>query len=145
MNDVKQPEMPRAQTIYGEIIYWITISACLICMVGPAVSVATPDNNVLNPYLLFDAIFEGKTSEQVWQDVGGGFPGGHFYLKRQYLGYGDAVTQLGLALGCASALFGLLAAAAAYAKEKYWLYVILALWVATLVFLSMTGVVSGGH
>lgn len=145
MNDVQHPEMPRAQRVYGEIIYWITIFACVICMVGPAISVAAPERNVLNPYLLFDAIFEGKNAGQVWQEVGGGFPGGHFYLERQYFGYGDAITQLGLALGCASAFFGLLAAAAAYASEKYWLYVILALWVATLVFLSLTGVVSGGH
>jgi hypothetical protein len=145
MNDVKQPEMPRAQLIYGEIIYWVTIVACLICMVGPAIAVAVPENNVLNPYKLFDAIFEGKTAAQVWDEVGGGFPGGHFYLDREYAVYGDAITQLGLALGCASAFFGLLAAAVAYASEKYWLYVVLALWVATLVFLSLTGLVSGGH
>jgi hypothetical protein len=137
--------MPRAQRIYGEIIYWITIVACLICMIGPAISVANPSNNVLDPYRLFDAIFEGNSSEEVWKEVGGGFPGGHFYLQRQYFGYGDAITQAGLALGCASAFFGLLAAAAAYASEKRWLYVLLSLWVATLVLLSMTGLVSGGH
>jgi len=145
MNDVQQPKMPRAQLIYGEIIYWMTIVACLICMIGPAIAVADPENNVLNPYRLFDTIFEGKNAEQVWTEVGGGFPGGHFYLDRQYFGYGDALTQLGLALGCSCAFWGLLAAAAAYASEKTWLYVILALWVATLVLLSMTGVVSGGH
>jgi hypothetical protein len=145
MNDAPQLEMPRAQRIYGEIIYWMTIVACLICMIGPAIAVADPENNVLNPYRLFDTIFEGKTAEQVWTEVGGGFPVGHFYLDRQYFGYGDALTQLGLALGCSCAFWGLLAAAAAYASEKTWLYVILALWVATLVLLSMTGVVSGGH
>lgn len=145
MNDVQQPDMPRAQRIYGEIIYWMTIVACLICMIGPAISVASPEKNILNPYKLYNTIFEGKTSQEVWKDVGGGFPGGHFYLDRQYLGYGDAVTQFGLALGCSCAFWGLLAAAAAYASEKTWLYVTLALWVATLVFLSMTGVVSGGH
>ena len=58
MNDAQQPQMPRAQRIYGEIIYWITILACLICMIGPAISVAAPDNNVLDPYKVFNAIFE---------------------------------------------------------------------------------------
>jgi len=145
MDTAQQPQMPRAQRIYGEIIYWCTIAACLVCMIGPAVSVAMPDNNVLDPYRLFNAIFEGKNSEEIWQEVGGGFPGGHFYLKRQYLGYGDAITQLGLAFGCSCALWGLLAAAAAYSSEKNWLYVILGLWVATLVFLSMTGIVAKGH
>ena len=145
MNDAPNPQMPRAQIIYGEIIYWMTIVACIICMVGPTLSVAAPDNNVLNPYTLFNTIFEGKSPEQVWEEVGGGFPGGHFYLDRQYLGYGDAFTQLGLAFGCSCAFWGLLAAAAAYASEKTWLYVVLALWVATLVLLSMTGIVAAEH
>lgn len=145
MNDAQHPSMPRAQRIYGEIIYWLTIVACLICMIGPAISVAQPEDNVLDPYKLFNAIFEGKTSHEVWEEAGDGFPGGHFYLERQYFGFGDAVTQFGLALGCSCAFWGLLAAAAAYSSEKYWLWVILALWVATLVFLSMTGLVSGSH
>lgn len=145
MKDAPQLEMPRAQIVYGETIYWITIVACIVCMIGPAISVAIPENNVLNPYTLFNTIFEGKSSEEVWQEVGGGFPGGHFYLDRQYLGCGDAFTQCGLALGCSCAFWGLIAAAAAYASEKTWLYVVLALWVATLVLLSMIGIVSGGH
>jgi hypothetical protein len=143
MDTTQQPRMPRAQLIYGEIIYWITIVACLLCMIGPAISVANPDNNVLDPYRLFNAIFEGKSSEQVWEEVGGGFPGGHFYL--QHPTYGDGFTQLAIALGCSCAFWGLLAAAAAYSSEKNWLYVILALWVATLVFLSMSGIVAKGH
>jgi hypothetical protein len=143
MNTDSKVEMPRAQRIYGEIIYFITIVACLICMIGPAISVADPDNNVLDPYRLFNAIFEGKNAEQVWQEAGDGFPGGHFYLT--HFTYGDGFTQFGLALGCSCALWGLLAAAAAYASERRWLYVVLALWVATMVFLSMTGVEIGGH
>jgi hypothetical protein len=137
------PQIPKEQIVYGEIIYWITILACLICMVGPVISVAAPDNNVLNPYLLFNAIFEGKSAEEVWNEVGGGFPGGHFYLK--HMTYGDGFTQFGLALGCGCALWGLLAAAAIHARKKKFLYVALALWVATLVFLSMSGLVSGSH
>ena len=83
MNMVQKPEMPKAQTVYGAIVYWITIVSCLICMVGPVISVANPENNVLNPYKLFNAIFQGKDAQTVWQEVGGGFPGGHFYLKNQ--------------------------------------------------------------
>lgn len=145
MNDVERPTMPLAQRVYGEIIYWVTIFACLLCMIGPAISVARPDNNVLNPYKLFNAIFEGKTAEEVWNEAGDGFPGGHFYLDTKYFGYGDAFTQFGLALGCGCAFWGLLAAAALYAKEKYWLWVVLSLWVASMVCLSMIGIVSGGH
>ena len=139
MNIVQKPEMPKAQIVYGAIVYWITIVSCLICMVGPVISVANPENNVLNPYKLFNAIFQGKDTQAVWQEVGGEFPGGHFYLKN--LTYGDGFTQFGLALGCSVALWALVAAAIAYAREKIYLYVTLALWVAFLVAMSMVGIV----
>ena len=139
MNIAETPKMPRAQIIYGSIVYWITILSCLICMVGPVISVASPDNNVLNPYKLFNAIFEGKDAQTIWQEVGGEFPGGHFYLKN--LTYGDGFTQLGLALGCSVALWALIVVAVAYARERIYIYAILSLWVAGLVALSMIGVV----
>ena len=139
MNIAETPKMPRAQIIYGSIVYWITILSCLLCMVGPVISVASPDNNVLNPYKLFSAIYEGKDAQTVWQEVGGGFPGGHFYLKN--FTSGDGFTQLGLALGCSVALWALIVVAVAYARERIYLYAILSLWVAGLVALSMIGVV----
>ncbi len=130
--------MPRAQTRYGSIVYWVTILSCIICTIGPVISVASPDNNVLNPYKLFNAIFEGKDARTVWQEVGGEFPGGHFYLKR--LTYGDGFTQFGLALGCSVALWALLASAVAYASDKNYLYLSLSIWVAIMVALSMVGI-----
>jgi hypothetical protein len=108
-------------------------------MIGPVISVAAPDNNVLNPYKLFNAIFEGKDAQTVWQEVGGEFPGGHFYLK--YFTYGDGFTQFGLALGCSVALWALVAAAFAYVSDRIYIYVVLAIWVAGLVALSMIGIV----
>ena len=142
MSTNESPKMPRAQIVYGSIVYWITILSCIICMIGPVISVASPENNVLNPYKLFNAIFEGKDAQTVWQEVGGSFPGGHFYLKN--LTFGDGFTQFGLALGCSVALWALIVSAFAYAKDKNYLYVILAIWVAGLVALSMIGIV-GTH
>jgi hypothetical protein len=143
MSAEETPKMPLAQTIYGEIVYWVTIVACMICMVGPVIAVAAPKRNILNPYFLFAKIFEGKTAPDIWQEVGGGFPGGHFYFD--YFTYGDGFTQFGLALGCSVALWALIAAAIAYASEKIYFYVGLALWVGLLVTLSMIGIVGGGH
>jgi hypothetical protein len=139
MTTEERPIMPRAQLVYGAIIYWITIASALICMIGPVISLASPDNNVLNPYYLFAAIFEGKNAATVWQEVGGGFPGGHFYFKNFTMG--DGFTQFGLALGCSVALWALLAAAIAYLREKVYLYVSLSIWVALLVLLATTGIV----
>ena len=140
MSTEQAPQMPRAQTVYGSIVYWITILAAIICMIGPVISVASPENNVLNPYKLFNAIFQGKDAQTVWQEVGGGFPGGHFYLKN--FTYGDGFTQFGLALGCSVALWALIAAAVAYAADRIYLYVGLALWVAVMVALSMIGIMA---
>ena len=140
MSAENTPQMPRAQTTYGAIVYWITILSCIICMIGPVISVAYPENNVLNPYKLFSAIFEGKDAQTVWKEVGGEFPGGHFYLKN--FSYGDGFTQFGLALGCSVALWALLVSAVAYGREKIYLYLVLSLWVSALVALSMIGIVS---
>ena len=140
MSIEKAPEMPKAALHYGAIVYWVTILACIICMVGPVISVAFPDNNVLDPYKLFNAIFQGKDAATIWNEVGGGFPGGHFYLKN--LTYGDGFTMAGLALGCSVALWALLVAAIDYAKEKTYTYVILSLWVCALVALSLLGIIS---
>ncbi len=139
MSAQETPKIPPVQIVYGAIVYWITILACLICMVGPVISVASPGNNVLNPYKLFTVIFEGKDAQTVWQEVGGEFPGGHFYLN--HLTYGDGFTQFGLALGCSVALWALIAAAIAYASDKVYVYVFLSLWVVLLVILSMLGIV----
>jgi hypothetical protein len=139
MTAEETPIMPRAQLVYGAIIYWITIAAAIICMIGPVISLASPDNNVLNPYYLFAGIFDGKKAATVWQEVGGGFPGGHFYFKNFTMG--DGFTQFGLALGCSVALWALLATAIAYLWEKIYLYVILSLWVAFLVAVSAIGIV----
>ncbi len=140
MSTEQAPKIPRVQIIYGEIVYWITIIACIICMIGPVISVAAPEKNVLNPYKLFNAIFQGKDAQTVWQEVGGGFPGGHFYLK--YFTYGDGFTQFGLALGCSVALWALIASAFAYAADKVYIYVGLSIWVAIMVALSMIGIMA---
>ena len=71
------------------------------------------------------------------------FTNGHFWLDD--LSSGDGFTQLGLALGCSVALWALIGAALAYFRDRNFLYVGLALWVAMLVLLSATGLVSQGH
>jgi len=70
MNTEERPKMPRAQIVYGEIVYWVTIVAALICMIGPVIAMSSVDHNVLNPHFLFAKIFEGKSSETVWGEVG---------------------------------------------------------------------------
>jgi hypothetical protein len=143
MSPEEKPTFSPAQIVYGQIVYWVTIVACIICMIGPLIAMASVENNVGNPHFLFASIFEGDDAETVWNKVAGGFPGGHFWAKN--MTKGDGFTQFGLALGCSVALWALIAAAFLYMKEKVYLYVVLSLWVAALVFLSASGIVSGGH
>jgi hypothetical protein len=225
------PKANLPQRLYGEIVYWVTIGAALICTVGPFLAMADKDRNVLDPHFLFANIFNGEKPEGVWalssnkevkldvwtdgevrtehpglgpreavellralprpdsadavrpefgigerlrivrlpaSEVEEGreylvpdgarklkqaearnevlavysrevFSGGHFWADDP--GAGDAFTQLGLALGCSVALWALLAVAFAYARERVWLYVVLSLWVAALVFLSAAGLI----
>jgi hypothetical protein len=143
MTTQERPKIPAAQILYGDIVYWITVLACIFCTIGPFIAIWNVDNNVGNPHYLFAAIFEGKSPTEVWEIVAGGFPGGHFWFDN--FTKGDGFTQFGLALGCSVGLWGLLVSAVAYMFEKAYLYVILSLWVALLIFLSASGLVSGSH
>jgi hypothetical protein len=143
MSPEERPTFSRAQIVYGQVVYWTTILACIICMIGPLIAMAYVDNNVGNPHYLFASIFAGNDAKTVWNEVAGGFPGGHFWAKN--FTKGDGFTQFGLALGCSVALWGLIAAAFFYMREKVYVYVVLSLWVAALIFLSASGLVSLGH
>jgi cytidylate kinase len=215
-NDEK-PIIPTAQIVYGEIVYWVTIFAALLCMIGPLIAVADVDNNLLNPHFVFAHIFNEEEPGGVWAlsakveptlpaattnvadprswealgvrealevlkgmpapAAGGGRPGlalgeglriernpegaeedeaftvvivthgeekeklvttvkarailletykrevitnGHFWMGAPFTG--DGFTQLGLALGCSVALWGLIAAAFLFLKQKVILY-----------------------
>jgi hypothetical protein len=111
--DIRQS---RPQIVYGIVVYWLSITAALICTLAPIVAVALPGRNVLSPHFLFSAVWAGKNPEIIWQQIGGGFPGGHFWIH--HLSSGDALIQLGMELGCCCAGIGLLAASIAFLKEK---------------------------
>jgi len=141
MDRNRKRAIPVEQTIYGDVVYWITIVAALICMIGPFLSMVAVDDNVLNPHYLFAAIFAGKDPEAIWRDVGGGFPGGHFWYQNSTSG--DGFTQLGLVLGCSVALWALLAAGFVYLRKRAPLYAVMSFWVAAMIALSTVGLIQG--
>ncbi len=133
-------KQPRPQLVYGRCIYWLSIAAAMICAIGPVIAIVFQDSNLMNPHYLFSAIWAGKTANVVWEEVGGGFPGGHFWLHN--LTSGDGLIQFGLVLGCSCACVGLIATAAAYLREKPRVYgwALLSIWVAALIILSAVGI-----
>lgn len=138
----ERPQMPFAQTIYGEVVYWLVVVSALVCTVGPLLAMWNLDNNVLNPHYLFNAIWEGKNAAAVWGVKGGTFPGGHFWLTN--FTKGDGFTQIGLVIGCAVAAPALVCAALAYlfGKKRQVLWAVLSLWVAVMIIVSVIGIVS---
>ena len=113
---VDHPEQPPAHHVYGEVIYWLSIVAALICTIGPFISIAIPGNNVLDPHYLFYAIWQGHKPQQVWAEVSGGYPGAHFWIRN--ILKGDGLVQFGLVLGCASAGIAFLACGSSYLNPK---------------------------
>lgn len=140
-----RPQMPVAQIVYGEVVYWLCVIAALVCCVGPWLAMSNVDNNVLNPHYLFGAIWEGVAAPGVWGLSGGEVHGGHFWLSHFFKG--DGFTQFGLVLGGSVALPALVAAALCYLfdKPRQILWVCLSMWVAFMITISCTGVVSLGH
>ena len=133
-------KQPRPQLVYGRCIYWFSIAAAMICAIGPVIAIVFQDSNLMNPHYLFSAIWAGKTANVVWEEVGGGFPGGHFWLHN--LTVGDGFTQFGLVIGCGCAFLALAVTAIAFLKEKPRSYgwALVSFFVALMVLLSMLGI-----
>ncbi len=131
-------KIPGPQLLYGQIVYWLTVVSCIICIVGPLLSLIWPENSFLNPYFLFAQIFNGDAPQEIWETTGGYFPGGHFYLRYPFSG--DAFTHFGLAaIGCSSAAWALLASAYGYFRSGDRLFAAMSLFVCLLVWLAMAG------
>jgi hypothetical protein len=137
---MERPRVPRPQVVYGTVVYWLCIVAALICTIGPVLAIVFPSSNFLNPHYLFYSIWQGSSPSEIWEEISQGFPGAHFWVGR--LGHPDALTQLGLVIGCYCAALALLAAALAFLREKPLRigWTVIALAIVIQVTLSMLGV-----
>ena len=132
--------IPQSQKMFGGIVYWVTIVSAIGALAVPILILASPANNILNPNLVFMAIFEGQSPEEIWSSsTVGTFPGGHFYLD--HITQADSWAMLFIVTGCAFGLIGLIPAVIyQVVKEKDWFCAVLGTVIAALIFLSMIGV-----
>ena len=139
---MEKPKIPFSQLVFGESVYWLCVIAAIVCMIGPIIAMLSVDGNVMNPHYLFASIFKGNTANVVWEEVAGGFPGGHFWLDN--IATGDGFTQLGLVIGCGCALPALMATAIVYLKkkERSYIWVLFSLGIAVLIAISILGIVN---
>jgi hypothetical protein len=110
------PEQPASHRVYGGVIFGLSVAASLLCTLGLFLALAFPGRSVLDPHYLFSAIWQGKSSRQVWEAAGGGFPGAHFWLRS--LPAPDAIVQLGIVLAASSAGIAFIATAVAWFGRK---------------------------
>lgn len=137
---MESPKIKRSQIVFGDIVYWLTIAAAIICMVGPVLAFASMDGNVINPHHLFANMWAGMEPETIWETAGEVETGAHYLVGNLAA---DGFTQLGLVLGCSVAIPAMLAAAIVYAsKERSLGWALSALWIVGLVTISVLGIVS---
>ena len=140
MDDKNDNKIPAPQIVYGKIIYWISIIGAIVCLVGATFAIAFPDNNYINPHYLFSSIWEGNNPDTVWEQTGGGFPGGHFWVDN--LTKWDGITQLGIVIGCSCACIALLGTGITFLtrKSRSYGWAAVSFFIATLVCLSALGI-----
>ena len=131
----------QSQVIFGDVVYWLTITAAIICMIGPVMAFASMDGNILNPHFLFAKMWSGSDPTAIWGVAGEMEVGKHWWINS--LGAGDGFTEFGLVVGCSVAIPAMLAAAVIYAfKERSLGWALGALWIVGLVAVSVLGFVS---
>ena len=133
----EKPKVPFANIIAGDTLYWVCIIASVFAMIGPCIGILFPDNNVANPFLVFDLLWEGKSAKVIWEVTtsAGKFPGPHFWIED--LTKGDAISQLGLWLGCVCALPAAFFAGLTFLFKKNWMYWLMSWWVCFTVIYAM--------
>lgn len=134
--------IPKSHLIFAGVVHWVTIVSCVIALISPVFILLFPQNNVLNPNLVYGAIFSGASPAEIWKmSATGSFPGAHFYLTNLFTG--DGFSHFGVALGCSVGLWALLPAMYVMLKrEKDYLYFAICSMLVILILLAMTGVLN---
>lgn len=120
----EKPVIPAAGVVYGDIIYWCTIVATIMVLIGSVVTFTTT-NNYIDPAYMLSAIWQGKTVDEIWIGAVGAPPNGHWYLS--VLGTGNGLTAGGIALGVFGVTPAIIGASYVLFKEKQRLFGTLAI------------------
>ena len=133
----------KAQVYYGGVVHAVTIASCLIALLTPVLILLFPGANLLNPNLIFGAIFEGQSPAEIWLGAGVPLEQGSFWgLFWDNLFTPDGFAMFGIVLGCSSALWALIPTVWSYVKEKSWFYLGISVSIMLLIIFAMTGLVS---
>ena len=133
----------KSQRYYGEVVHWVTIVSCLISLLAPVLILMFPNGNLLNPALIFNAIFAGRKPAEIWEAAGVPFKSGGFWkLFLSNLFTPDGFATLGITLGCSVTLWALIPAVWQYFRKKEYFYAGVSVFVMALIALAMSGLVN---
>jgi len=136
----KNAQTPKSQRIFGEIIYIVAIIVAISALFAPVFIMLNPSANALNPNVVFTAIFDGQSPDEIW----GYSPEGEFLgwiNALQNFSFADSWAMMVIVVGCAFGLFGLLPAVFYQAfKEKDRFCAVIGLVIITLICLSAIGI-----
>jgi hypothetical protein len=141
--NVPVPVISKSQLHYGKVVHWIAIVSCLISLVTPVFILLFPNKNLLNPALIFNAVFEGKKPGEIWAAAGIPFrPGDFWEIFLDNFFTPDGFATFGVALGCSVTLWALMPALWQFIKKKEYFFVCVSLFVAALIVLAMSGIIN---
>ena len=141
--DGKLPEIDKSQLYYGVVAHWITIVSCLVSLIAPVLILLFPHTNLLNPTLIFDAIFDGRKPAEIWEAAGVPFKSGDFWkLFFRNIFTPDGFATFGVTLGCSVTLWALVPAVWQFIKKREYFYICVSIFVMALIALAMSGLVN---
>ena len=145
--DKELPAIDKSQLYYGKLAHIVAIAACFVSLTAQVLILSFPHSNLLNPNLIFGAIFEGKNPAEIWAVAGVSFKPGDFW--KLFLGDAqggsftpDRLAIFGVTLGCSVTLWALIPAFFQFVKKREYFYVCVSLFVMGLIILAMSGVVN---
>ena len=141
--DKKLPVIDKSQLYYGKVAHIIAIAACFVSLTAQVLILSFPHSNLLNPNLIFGAIFDGKNPAEIWAVAGVSFKPGEFW--KLFLGgfiTPDRIAIFGITLGCSVTLWALIPSLWQFIKKREYFYIGVSLFVMTLILLAMSGIVN---
>jgi len=129
---------PTAGLVYGSVVYIVTMLGSVIAIIGSVVAFISQANFV-KPSYWFSSLWQGESTQEIWEGVGSSSPVGHWYLP--HLATGDGLAAVGISVGVISVTLALIATAIILFIKKDIAFGLLAVTAATVITVSMLALI----
>lgn len=122
-SQAERPTPSAASVIYGNIVYWGTISAAVLATVGMVINFISAED-YMSPSYVLSSVWEGRDVGEIWEGSVGSPPDGHWYFG--VLDTGSGITMAGIALGVFIIIPAMAASALALIRDRQYLFALFA-------------------